>query len=42
MIGFGYQGKLLFIQDPEDDARRIIKTLSRKVGRDGFQFFAPA
>jgi hypothetical protein len=42
VIGFGYQGKPLFIQGPEDDAARIIKKLRRKVGRDGFQFFAPA
>jgi hypothetical protein len=42
VIGFGYQGKPLFIQGPEDDAARIIKKLKRKVGRDGFQFFAPA
>ena len=41
-IGFGYQGKPLFIQGPNDNAARIIKRLNRKVGRDGFQFFAPA
>jgi hypothetical protein len=41
VIGFGYQGKPLFIQGPEDDAARIIKRLKRKVGRDGFEFFAP-
>jgi hypothetical protein len=40
-IGFGYQGKPLFIQGPDDDAGRIVKTLKRKVGRDGFSFFAP-
>jgi hypothetical protein len=42
VIGFGYQGKPLFIQGPEDDAARIMKRLNRKVGRDGFQYIVPA
>ncbi len=29
MITFGYQGKPLFIQGPQDDAKRIIKTLKQ-------------
>ena len=29
VIGFGYQGKPLFIQGPEDDAARIMKRLNR-------------
>ena len=42
VIGFGYQGKPLFIQGPEDDAARIMKKLNRKVGRDGFHYIVPA
>ena len=41
VISFGYQGKPLFIQGPEDDAARIIKKLNRKAGRGGFSFIAP-
>jgi hypothetical protein len=41
VISFGYQGKPLFIQGPDDDAARIIKKLKRKVGRDGFHLIAP-
>jgi hypothetical protein len=42
MIGFGYQGKPLFIQGPNDDAARIMNTLNRKARPDGFHFIAPA
>ena len=42
MIGFGYQGKPLFIQGPNDDAARIMNRLNRKAGRDGFDFIVPA
>jgi hypothetical protein len=42
MICFGYQGKPLFIQGPNDDATRIMSRLNRKAGRDGFHFIAPA
>jgi hypothetical protein len=42
LIGFGYQGKPLFIAGPQDDAARIMKTLSRKVGRDGYDHVVPA
>jgi hypothetical protein len=41
VISFGYQGKPLFIQGPQDDAARIIKKLNRKVGRGGFNVIAP-
>lgn len=41
VIGFGYQGKPLFIQGPNDDAARIMKRLKRKVGRGGFHLIAP-
>ena len=41
VISFGYQGKPLFIQGPEDDAARIIKKLNRKVGRGGYHLIAP-
>jgi hypothetical protein len=42
VIGFGYQGKPLFIQGPQDDAAYIMKRLRRKAGRDGFHSIAPA
>jgi hypothetical protein len=42
VIGFGHQGKPMFIPGPEDDAARIMKRLKRKVGRDGFHSIVPA
>jgi hypothetical protein len=42
MIGFGYQGKPLFIKGPNDDDARIMNRLNGKVGRDGFDFIVPA
>jgi hypothetical protein len=42
VIGFGYQGKPLFIPGPQDDAARIMKTLNRKVARDGHHPIVPA
>jgi hypothetical protein len=37
-IGFGRDGKPLFVQGPRDNAARILTTLERFVGRDNFHF----
>jgi hypothetical protein len=37
-IGFGRDGKPLFVQGPRDNAARILTTLERSVGRDNFHF----
>ncbi len=42
VIGFGHEGKPLFIQGPRDNAAHIMKTLEDKVGRDGFHFVVGA
>jgi hypothetical protein len=42
VIGFGYQGKPMFIAGPHDDAARIMKRLNRKVGRGGYHHIVPA
>jgi len=42
VIGFGRDGKPLFIQGPYDDAASIIQTLEDNVGRDEFDFIGIA
>lgn len=42
VIGFGYEGKPLFIQGPHDNAAQIIKTLQDKIGPNGFHVIATA
>lgn len=42
VIGFGYEGKPLFIQGPRDNAAHIIETLEDRAGRDGFHVIATA
>jgi hypothetical protein len=37
-IRFGYEGKPMYMQGPHDDARRIMRTLDRSVGRRGYDF----
>jgi hypothetical protein len=37
-IGFGWHGRPLFVEGPDDDALRIIGVLQRAVGPDGFDF----
>jgi len=41
-IGFGRNGKPLFIQGPRDHARTILDTLDRSVGRNNFHFVVNA
>jgi hypothetical protein len=41
-IGFGRDGKPLFIQGPRDNAAAIINTLERSAGRDNFDFLVSA
>ena len=42
VIGFGRDGRPLFIQGPYDDAARILRTLEDKVGRGRYDFVAEA
>ncbi len=42
VIGFGRDGKPLFVQGPYDDAPRIIQTLEDTVGHGGFDFLLTA
>jgi hypothetical protein len=41
-IGFGRDGKPLFVQGPYDDAARIVRTLEETVGHGGFDFLVTA
>ncbi len=41
-IRFGYDGKPMYIQGPDDDARRIMRTLTRSVGQGNFHFTVAA
>jgi hypothetical protein len=36
MIEFGRDGKPLYVQGPHDDYRRVLRTLKKSVGKDGF------
>lgn len=42
LIGFGREGKPCFIQGPRDNARQILQTLEKSVGRDGCHFIVAA
>jgi hypothetical protein len=37
-LTFGKDGKPYYISGPHDDASRVIATLERTVGRDGYHF----
>jgi hypothetical protein len=37
-IGFGREGKPLFVQGPDDNAARVLKTLDGSVGRGNYDF----
>lgn len=41
-ITFGRDGKPFYHQGPYDDAARVMRTLERTVGRDGFHFLVEA
>jgi hypothetical protein len=41
-IRFGRDGKPMYIQGPDDDAQRIVRTLTRSVGKDNFHFLVAA
>jgi len=37
MIEFGRDGKPVYVQGPHDDHRRVLRTLKKSVGEDGFE-----
>ena len=41
-IGFGLDGKPFYIQGPFDDPNKVLRTLDRTVGRDGYHFTVDA
>jgi hypothetical protein len=41
-IGFGLDGKPFYVQGPYDDPNKVLCTLDRTVGRDGYHFTADA
>lgn len=40
-IPVGHEGKPLYVAGPDDDSRRIIDTLARKLGPEGFHYVLP-
>jgi hypothetical protein len=41
-IGFGHDGMPLYVQGPYDDPNKVLHTLHRTVGRDGYHFTVEA
>jgi hypothetical protein len=41
-IGFGHDGMPLYVQGPYDDPNKVLRTLDRTVGRDGYHCTAEA
>jgi hypothetical protein len=42
VIGFGHEGKPLYVQGPYDDANGVLRTLEGSVGRGGYDFTVEA
>lgn len=41
-IGFGCDGKPVYVEGAHDDSERILATLERRLGRDGYDFLVSA
>lgn len=41
-IGFGRDGKPMFVAGPYDDSSAVMRTLERSIGQNGFDFVVPA